>query len=87
MACTDALADAWSALVVRPALASGALCTPLEMLEDVRAVDWGARGVCAGCVRAKRAEWAEAREDVWGRMDGWLGLPGAPKELEEGSQT
>lgn len=87
MPCTDALADAWMALVVHPALASGALCRPLEMLEDVRAVDWGARGVCEGCVREKREEWRVAREDVWGRMDGWLGLPGARRELEEGSQT
>lgn len=76
MGCTDALAGAWMARVVGPALAGDGVYKPLETLRAVARVDWAAEGVCAACVRVKRAEWREEARDIWGRVDVWLGLGG-----------
>ncbi|KAI0353228.1 hypothetical protein OH77DRAFT_1407452 [Trametes cingulata] len=72
MACTDVFAEKWMPLVIQPALDDNGLCRPLETLERIIGIDWAAEGVCAECVREKRAEWRAEQGEVWARMDGWL---------------
>lgn len=47
---------------------------PIETLKYLIRVDWERDGVCRPCVQAKRREWKEEIEDMWGRLDGWLGI-------------
>ncbi|KAF9242026.1 hypothetical protein BU15DRAFT_44452 [Melanogaster broomeanus] len=74
MACTDVFADRWPQLVVESALSGGSLYKPLETLERIKQIDWGAEGLCPACVRDKREEWTKEQENVWELMDGWLSL-------------
>jgi len=74
MACTDVFADRWPQLVVGSALTGGSLYKPLETLEQIKQIDWGAEGLCPACVQGKREEWTKEQEDVWEMMDGWLSL-------------
>jgi hypothetical protein len=74
MACTDVFADTWMGLIIRPALECSGVYKPLEMLERMRAVDWGKEGLCGSCVEEKRAEWREEQEHVWRLVGVWLAL-------------
>ncbi|OJA14272.1 hypothetical protein AZE42_08832 [Rhizopogon vesiculosus] len=72
MACTDVFADRWMSLVIQPAISNSGVYKPLEMLEQIKQIDWAAEGLCAACVREKREEWTQEQEDVWKKMDLWL---------------
>ncbi|KAI9568051.1 hypothetical protein HD554DRAFT_2205210 [Boletus coccyginus] len=74
MACTNLLADKWFPLVTQSAIAGESVYKPLEALEQLKNIDWGAEGLCAACVREKREEWTNEQEDVWEKMDAWLRL-------------
>ncbi|OBZ69284.1 hypothetical protein A0H81_10882 [Grifola frondosa] len=74
MECTDVFAEAWMPLVIQPALESNGLCCPLETLQTIIELDWAAHGLCAECVKDKREEWRGEQQDVWDKMDEWLGL-------------
>ncbi|KAF9457337.1 hypothetical protein BDZ94DRAFT_238102 [Collybia nuda] len=75
MACTDALAGAWMARVIQPALeAGGGVHRPMETLGEWLRVDWEREGVCGGCALEKRREWVGMRREVWGLVGGWLGV-------------
>lgn len=74
MACTDALASAWSALVVGPAIRGGEVLRPMEALRRIRNVRWGECGVCGECVAGKREGWEGDAREMWAGMDAWLGL-------------
>ncbi|KAH7904877.1 hypothetical protein BJ138DRAFT_1073203 [Hygrophoropsis aurantiaca] len=74
MACTDVFADKWMPLVIHPALASDGVYKPLESLESIKGIDWGAQGLCPACAREKREEWAQEQADIWEKMDKWLDL-------------
>lgn len=72
MACTDVFADRWMSLVIQPAIGNSSVYKPLEMLEQIKQIDWLVEGLCAACVREKRKEWTQEQEDVWEKMDSWL---------------
>ncbi|KAH7924742.1 hypothetical protein BV22DRAFT_1012631 [Leucogyrophana mollusca] len=72
MACTDVFADKWMLLVIQPALTSDGVYKPLEMLEEIKAINWEEQGLCPACVREKREEWTQEQVDVWKNMDAWL---------------
>ncbi|KIK91851.1 hypothetical protein PAXRUDRAFT_830477 [Paxillus rubicundulus Ve08.2h10] len=74
MVCTDIFADKWMQLVIQSAIEDGSLYKPLEMLEQLKQIDWEAEGLCPTCVQEKRGEWTEQQEGLWEMMDGWLGL-------------
>ena len=76
MACTDVFADQWMALVIQSAIAGDGVYKPLETLEQIKQIDWGAKGLCPACVREKREEWTKEQEDVWEKMDGWASSRG-----------
>lgn len=78
MQCTDVFAEMWMPLVIQPALECSGLCRPIETLQTIIDLDWGAQGVCAECVQEKREEWRAEQRTVWERMDKWLGLTGLP---------
>ncbi|KAG2135190.1 uncharacterized protein EDB93DRAFT_1242578 [Suillus bovinus] len=81
MACTDVFADKWMSLVITPAISNSGVCKPLEMLEQIKQIDWAAEGLCAACVREKTQEWTQEQEDVWEKMDSWLDLKGTKHSL------
>ncbi|KAG1827640.1 uncharacterized protein BJ212DRAFT_1258168 [Suillus subaureus] len=81
MACTDVFADKWMTLVIAPAISNSGVCKPLEMLEQVKQIDWAAEGLCAACVREKTQEWTQEQEDVWEKMDLWLNPEGTKHSL------
>jgi len=72
MACTDVFADRWMSLVIQPAISNSGVYKPLEMLEQIKQIDWAAEGLCVACAREKREEWTREQEDVWVKMDLWL---------------
>lgn len=74
MACTNLLADKWFPVVIQSAIAGDSVCKPLEALEQLKQVDWGAEGLCTACVREKREEWTNEQKEVWEKMDAWLML-------------
>ncbi|KAF4576431.1 hypothetical protein EYR36_000974 [Pleurotus pulmonarius] len=74
MACTDVFADTWMNLVIQPAIEDDGVCKPLETLERIKGVDWAAHGLCAECVREKRAEWNDEQVLIWNLMDEWLSV-------------
>jgi len=74
MACTNVLADKWFPLVIQSAIAGDSVYKPLEALEQLKQIDWGAEGLCAACVREKREEWTNEQEEVWEKVDAWLKL-------------
>ncbi|KDQ33143.1 hypothetical protein PLEOSDRAFT_1099122 [Pleurotus ostreatus PC15] len=74
MACTDVFADTWMNLVIQPAIEDDGVCKPLETLERIKGVDWAAHGLCAECVREKRAEWNDEQVLIWNLMDEWLAV-------------
>jgi len=74
MVCTDVFADKWMQLVIQSAIEDGSLYKPLETLEQIKQIDWGAQGLCPACVCEKKGEWTKEQEDVWGMMDEWLNL-------------
>ncbi|KAJ8507303.1 hypothetical protein ONZ45_g10319 [Pleurotus djamor] len=74
MACTDVFADTWMSIVIQPAIEDDGICKPLETLERIKNVDWIAHGLCADCVRDKKAEWYEEQQHIWKLMDGWLNV-------------
>lgn len=76
MACTDVFADKWMSLVITPAISNSGVCKPLEMLEQIKQIDWAAEGLCAACIRDKTREWTQEQEDVWEKMDSWLNPEG-----------
>ncbi|KAG2121940.1 hypothetical protein DEU56DRAFT_833351 [Suillus clintonianus] len=81
MACTDVFADQWMPLVITPAISTSGVCKPLEMLEQIKQINWAAEGLCAACVREKTQEWTQEQEDVWEKMDSWLNLEGTKHSL------
>ncbi|CAL1694594.1 unnamed protein product [Somion occarium] len=74
MACTDVFAETWMPLVIQPALENNGLCKPIETLQTIIDLDWKAHGLCEDCVRDKREEWRGEQEDIWKKMNTWLGL-------------
>ncbi|KAG1738290.1 hypothetical protein EDD22DRAFT_787236 [Suillus occidentalis] len=76
MACTDVFADKWMSLVITPAISNSGVCKPLEMLEQIKRIDWAAEGLCGACIRDKTREWTQEQEDVWEKMDSWLNSEG-----------
>ncbi|KAG0701691.1 hypothetical protein DFH29DRAFT_805965 [Suillus ampliporus] len=72
MACTDVFADRWMSLVIQPAISNSGVCQPLEMLEQIKQIDWATEGLCAACVREKTQEWTQEQKDLWEKMDSWL---------------
>ncbi|KAG1742025.1 hypothetical protein EDB19DRAFT_1703663 [Suillus lakei] len=76
MECTDVFADKWMSLVITPAISNSGVCKPLEMLEQIKEINWAAEGLCAACVREKTQEWTQEQEDVWEKMDSWLNPEG-----------
>lgn len=81
MACTDVFAEKWMSLVITPAISNSGVCKPLEMLEQIKQIDWAAEGLCVACVREKTQEWTEEQEDIWDKMDLWLNLEGTKHSL------
>lgn len=73
MACTDVFADTWMSLVIQPALENDGVYKPLESLKRIIDIDWQSQGLCPSCVLDKRGEWKEEQEDVWRRIDLWIG--------------
>lgn len=61
-------------LVIQPALENDGVYKPLETLQRMIDLDWAAHGMCAPCILEKREEWRNEQEDIWERIDGWLGL-------------
>lgn len=76
MECTDVFADKWMSLVITPAISNSGVCKPLEMLEQIKEINWASEGLCAACVREKTQEWTQEQEDVWEKMDSWLNPEG-----------
>jgi len=74
MSCTNLLADKWFPLVVQGSIANDSVCMPLEALEQLKQIDWASEGLCMACVREKREEWTGEQEEMWEKMDGWLGV-------------
>lgn len=74
MSCTNVLADKWFPLVVQGSIANDSVCKPLEALEQLKQIDWASEGLCMACAREKREEWTGEQEEVWEKMDGWLGV-------------
>jgi len=77
MQCTDVFADKWMPLVVQSAITNaddGGIYKPLETLERIKKIDWAKVGLCPACVCEKRGEWSREQEEVWGKVEGWLGL-------------
>ncbi|KAG1839178.1 hypothetical protein C8R48DRAFT_741759 [Suillus tomentosus] len=81
MACTDVFADKWMLLVITPAISDSGVCKPLEMLGQIKQIDWAAEGLCVACVREKTREWTQEQEDVWEKMDSWLNPEGTKQSL------
>jgi hypothetical protein len=81
MACTDVFADKWMPLVITPAISDSGVYKPLEMLEQIKQIDWAAEGLCAACVREKTQEWTQEQEDIWEKMDSWLNPEGTKHSL------
>jgi hypothetical protein len=67
-------------LVIQPAISTSGVYKPLEMLEQIKQIDWAAEGLCAACAREKREEWTREQEDVWEKMDLWL-TPNSTKHI------
>lgn len=76
MVCTDVFADKWMSLVITPAISNSGVCKPLEMLEQIKQIDWATEGLCGVCIRDKTREWTQEQEDVWEKMDSWLNPEG-----------
>lgn len=74
MACTDVLAETWMPQVIQPALENNGLCRPIETLQAIIDLDWGAHGLCQECAAEKREEWMAEQNTVWNKVDGWLAL-------------
>ena len=74
MACSSIMGEKWFPLVVQPAIAGNSVYKPLEALEQLKRIEWTAEGVCEGCVKERREVWTKAQEEVWAKMDEWLGL-------------
>lgn len=81
MACTNIFADKWMSLVITPAIRNSGVCKPLEMLEQIKQIDWAAEGLCVACVREKTQEWTQEQEGVWEKMDSWLNPEGTKHAL------
>ncbi|KAG1725715.1 uncharacterized protein EDB91DRAFT_1167667 [Suillus paluster] len=81
MACTDVFADRWMSLVIQPAISTSGVCRPLEMLEEIKQIDWAAEGLCAACVMEKTQEWRQEQKDLWEKMDLWLNPEGTKHSL------
>ncbi|KAF7797271.1 hypothetical protein EIP86_008466 [Pleurotus ostreatoroseus] len=49
---------------------------PLDGLRRLAELDWTARGFCDMCSHERAEIFARKREELWAKLDGWLGLCG-----------
>lgn len=79
MDCSNVYATLWMPVVVSPALEDHGVCDPFRTL---RSVDWneedrklggdGSRP-CTECIEHMKSEWEGQGNEIWKRMDGWVG--------------
>lgn len=76
MACTDAIAEHWMTSVISPSLSdpTGGVSAPIETLQMICEINWGELGLCEECVRDKTEEWKGEINNIWEKMDEWLGI-------------
>lgn len=73
MECTGVFADQWMNVAIQPALDDSGVYKPLETLKKIQDVDWKSLGLCDACWEEKKKEWQDDADDIWSRIDGWLG--------------